>query len=245
MDYLGPALMLAEGGHVDEAAAKFRALGPVETWQMPHYYQLPLYALGVLVGIHVHDVDAVQSLRDLLSAYHGRHVVAGTEVTNYLGPVELYVGKASRFLGMLDDAVEALDAAVGIAEASGAPGFRVEAQYELASALAHRRHAGDLARAKLIIAGSAATAHALGMVPFHVALGQLASDLDGRAAGGSLLTAREGEVAALIARGLTNRQIAAELYISERTAQNHVQNILTKLGFNSRSQVAVWASRQI
>jgi DNA-binding CsgD family transcriptional regulator len=243
MDHLGPALILAETGYVDEAAAKLRALGPVQTWQIPHYYQLPLCALGILVGIHVRNVDAVRSLRERLSEYRGQHVVAGTEVTNYLGPVELYVGKASRFLGLLDDAVDALDAAVGIAEASGAQGFRVEAQFELSSALAHRRHAGDLAQARLIVAGSAAAAHALGMAPYHVALGQFASDLDSR--GGSPLTSREREVAALIGRGLTNRQIAAELYISERTAQNHVQHILTKLGFNSRSQVAVWASQRI
>lgn len=45
-----------------------------------------------------------------------------------------------------------------------------------------------------------------------------------------------------MARGLTNRQIAAELYMSERTAQNHVQHVLTKLGFTNRSQIAVWVT---
>jgi DNA-binding NarL/FixJ family response regulator len=55
------------------------------------------------------------------------------------------------------------------------------------------------------------------------------------------LTARELEVAALVARGLTNRQIAAALSIAERTVGTHLTNILGKLGFTSRSQVAVWA----
>jgi DNA-binding NarL/FixJ family response regulator len=50
-------------------------------------------------------------------------------------------------------------------------------------------------------------------------------------------------VAGLVAEGLTNRQIAQQLYISERTAQNHVQHILTKLGFSTRSQIAAWMSR--
>jgi len=45
-----------------------------------------------------------------------------------------------------------------------------------------------------------------------------------------------------VARGLTNRQIAETLYVSERTAENHVQHILTKLGFSDRSQIAVWSS---
>ena len=56
------------------------------------------------------------------------------------------------------------------------------------------------------------------------------------------LTAREREVAALVARGLTNRQIAAELVVTERTAETHVQNIFNKLGFTSRAQVAAWAA---
>jgi non-specific serine/threonine protein kinase len=57
----------------------------------------------------------------------------------------------------------------------------------------------------------------------------------------SPLTRREREVAALIARGLRNRQIATELVLSERTVHVHVASILSKLGFRSRSQIAVWA----
>jgi non-specific serine/threonine protein kinase len=52
------------------------------------------------------------------------------------------------------------------------------------------------------------------------------------------LTPREREVAELIARGLTNRQIAAQLFIAERTADTHVGHILAKLGCTSRAQVA-------
>ncbi|WP_063036283.1 protein kinase domain-containing protein [Nocardia grenadensis] len=54
------------------------------------------------------------------------------------------------------------------------------------------------------------------------------------------LTKRERQVAALVARGLSNRQIATELVVSPRTAQGHVENILTKLGFTSRAQIAAW-----
>jgi predicted ATPase/DNA-binding CsgD family transcriptional regulator len=65
---------------------------------------------------------------------------------------------------------------------------------------------------------------------------------EARATPGSLgLTAREREVVALIAAGKSNRAIGAELYISPATAARHVANILAKLGFSSRSQVAVWA----
>jgi len=52
------------------------------------------------------------------------------------------------------------------------------------------------------------------------------------------LTRREREVAALVAQGLTNGQIAKELFISERTVDHHVQKILNKLELPSREQVA-------
>ncbi len=56
------------------------------------------------------------------------------------------------------------------------------------------------------------------------------------------LTRREHEVAALIAQGLTNRRIAAALFITDHTVESHVENILNKLGFNARTQIAAWAS---
>jgi DNA-binding NarL/FixJ family response regulator len=58
------------------------------------------------------------------------------------------------------------------------------------------------------------------------------------------LTAREREVAVLIARGQSNREIAEALMIAERTAANHVEHILNKLGFHSRTQVATWVTEQ-
>ncbi|HWG14028.1 MAG TPA: LuxR C-terminal-related transcriptional regulator [Streptosporangiaceae bacterium] len=66
------------------------------------------------------------------------------------------------------------------------------------------------------------------------------------AAGPSLgsLTPREREVVGLIARGCSNRTIAEELVISPSTAARHVANILAKLGFTSRTQVAWWAADQ-
>ncbi|MCB0129017.1 MAG: helix-turn-helix transcriptional regulator [Caldilineaceae bacterium] len=60
-----------------------------------------------------------------------------------------------------------------------------------------------------------------------------------RAFGG--LTGRERQVAMLVAQGKTSREIANQLVISERTAEVHVSNILGKLGFGTRAQIAAWA----
>jgi DNA-binding NarL/FixJ family response regulator len=65
------------------------------------------------------------------------------------------------------------------------------------------------------------------------------------AAASDPLSPREREVARLVADGLSNREIAARLVISERTAQNHVQHILDKLGFANRAQVAAWAAGRL
>ncbi|MGH2616695.1 MAG: helix-turn-helix domain-containing protein, partial [Thermomicrobiales bacterium] len=70
-----------------------------------------------------------------------------------------------------------------------------------------------------------------------------AKDQAGRQVFGGL-TAREREVATLTAQGASNRMIADALFISERTVEVHVRNILHKLGFTSRAQIAAWAAQQ-
>lgn len=58
------------------------------------------------------------------------------------------------------------------------------------------------------------------------------------------LTRRETEVAGLVADGLTNRAISQKLVVARRTVDTHVENILAKLGFSGRSQIAAWVTRQ-
>ncbi|NKY25263.1 protein kinase domain-containing protein [Nocardia gamkensis] len=81
----------------------------------------------------------------------------------------------------------------------------------------------------------AAVAYALGEQPTDVALAS------GPAA---RLTKRERQVADLVAQGLSNKQIANKLVVSQRTVQGHVEHILTKLGFTSRTQIAAWFVEQ-
>ncbi len=58
------------------------------------------------------------------------------------------------------------------------------------------------------------------------------------------LSRRERQVASLVAGGLTNKQIAAELVVSAATVRSHVEHILTKLALRSRAQIAAWATQQ-
>jgi predicted ATPase/DNA-binding CsgD family transcriptional regulator len=70
---------------------------------------------------------------------------------------------------------------------------------------------------------------------------QIAAATSGQDGSGPL-GKRQAEVARLIADGLSNKQIGARLFISERTVDSHVRGILNKLGFNSRAQVAAWVT---
>lgn len=56
-----------------------------------------------------------------------------------------------------------------------------------------------------------------------------------------LNTEREREIAIYIAQGRSNREISEDLVVSERTIETHVGNILAKLSFNARTQIAAWA----
>ena len=66
----------------------------------------------------------------------------------------------------------------------------------------------------------------------------------GRAEPPAALTERQLEIARLVADDLSNRQIAARLFLSERTVETHITNILNKLGLNSRIQLARWVTER-
>lgn len=172
-----------------------------------------------------------------------RYVASGAGAVAYTGPTELWLGVAAARLGLLDDAVDDLEGAVKICAVNRADGFHAEAQYELAAVLARRASRGDVTRARSLVADAARQAKELGMAPIASKAANLIEQL--QASGMSTpLTRRELDVAGLVGKGLTNREIAEQLYLSERTAQNHVQHILTKLALSNRSQIAVWMTGQ-
>ncbi|MFD1815469.1 ATP-binding protein [Rhodococcus gannanensis] len=74
------------------------------------------------------------------------------------------------------------------------------------------------------------------------ALGDQTSPEAGASAAATRLTRRQREIAELVAQGMTNKAIAQQLVISQRTAEGHVENILTKLGFTTRAQIAAWVA---
>ena len=149
------------------------------------------------------------------------------------------VHRAARGLG----AADALRDAIGAPSAAERPERTRDRTIEMV-----RRRLGKQAFAAALAAGremsvQRAVEEALAgePAPGGSAPGRVAR---GPAGPGGSLTQREQEVAALIAEGRSNREIAAALVITLGTAANHVQHILNKLGLHSRAQIAAWAVGQ-
>jgi DNA-binding NarL/FixJ family response regulator len=241
-----PALTLAlirlHAGDRAAAEAAYAQAGPVRSWTPLPALRMAAWAHGLAVAIGLGRAEDIEFLAAQFEPFRGQHVANGAGPGTYIGPVELPLGQAAAALGQLDRAVEDLRAAASICDANGARGCAVQARVELAAALTRRQAPGDRDEALAVLAAAAREAEQLGMVPFTEWIGQLQARLTAAPAGDSPLSPRELEVARLVGRGLTNKQISQTLYVSERTAENHVQHILTKLGLRNRSQIATWAS---
>jgi DNA-binding CsgD family transcriptional regulator/tetratricopeptide (TPR) repeat protein len=182
-----------------------------------------------------------------------RLVATATNLAHGIIPRLWYLrGLALLALGRAEEAQEALEAAQATARAQGTPPllWRIDAglarlhygqgrrdQAEASGAAARatiKALAANLADAGLretFVSNAAAT---LPRAPTPTPRQAAKRTYDG-------LTEREREVTALIARGKTNREIAQALVLSQRTVQVHITNILAKLDFTSRTQIATWA----
>jgi DNA-binding CsgD family transcriptional regulator len=241
-----PALTLAlirlqQGDHAGAEAA-YALAGPVRSWTPTPALRLSAWGHGLAIAIPLGRTDDIAFLAARFEPFRGQHVANGAGGGVYMGPVELPLGRAAAALGRLDAAVADLAAAVSACDANGARGCAVQARVELAAALARRQAPDDAGRARAALDAAAGEAERLGMVPFAEWIERLRARRTATAAADSPLSPRELEVARLVARGLTNKQIGRALYVSEQTAENHVQHILTKLGLRNRSQIAAWSS---
>lgn len=192
------------------------------------------------------DSEAALSLLDRLIAA-SPHASATQPILRY----SLLRADALTALNRLDEAAATLRAAQGIADAQGARPWSWRIHLAL-GLLYHRRdrtHATrEFATARAIVEELAAEvtdaalrksfldrATARIPAPQHLtALQATKRQFDG-------VTARQREVAVLIAHGRSNREIAEALSVSERTIESHVTSILATLGFAARSQIAAWA----
>ncbi|GAA1233758.1 LuxR family transcriptional regulator [Microbacterium phyllosphaerae] len=215
------------------ALAEVRAMladdGPV----FLHQRRLLLEAGWMIAELRASGVDVGEAVGEVRSAWSAQ-------------PTQLLDDTWWSILdALLSPSIPALRAAVDLADGDDVPvTVRVTTRLELARLLVDT---GERTEAASVLAHALAEAERLGHVPLTQAVGAFsvaaglaaASDPSRAVAESDPLTSREGQVLALIAEGLSNRQIGERLFISAKTVSVHVSAVLRKLGVSTRTEAAV------
>jgi DNA-binding CsgD family transcriptional regulator len=211
------------------------------------------------------DARRAEPLYALLLPYAERTVVVDHAIACG-GAVSRSLGLLAQILGRGEEAGRHFEHALGLHERLGAGPLLAWTRFEYARMLLANDGRAEAERAGALLDQALDTAHEMGLAELQAqatalravagpparAAGARWAPSNGRPAGagagepdadypGPSLTPREREVVVLVAQGLTNRQIAERLVVSNRTVEMHVTNVLTKLGITSRSQAAIWA----
>lgn len=224
----GLALLRLAQGRIDAAAAAIRRAVEEAKDRVARSKVLPAYVEIMLAG---GELPTGRAAADELAA-----IAASADVPMLRGIAASARGAVLLAEGDAPAAVEALRSACGEWE-------ELEMPYETARArvligLAYRA-VGDADGANLELDAGRRLFRELGAIPDLLRLDALSGKPSRRAAHG--LTARELEVLVLVARGRSNKEIAAELVISDRTVARHISNIFPKLGVSTRTAASAFA----
>jgi DNA-binding CsgD family transcriptional regulator len=228
-------VLMAQGKR-EETAMLWKAIAP-------HVHRVPERAVEWMIAnvgnaevcAWLGDADTAPVIYEQLLPYAGLQTI-GIASGPYGGPVALALGRLALVLGKDDQARQHLLSALRSCEELHALPHLALTHAELAKLEGVGVRAGrEHAEAGLRLA------RRLGMRRLVAELTPLLA-ADSRSE--PRLTAREREIAALVAAGLSNATIAGRLTLSERTVENHVSHILRKLGSTSRAGVATWHATQ-
>ncbi|MFD3744631.1 ATP-binding protein [Nocardia sp. NPDC058633] len=228
-------MMHAMAGDLDEARALFAPFRLLpDTLEIGPRWSGTVYSVGVVAEL----LDDAETADRVYRAFRGRehHYAAdGTGALICVGSIARVRADNARVAGHLDDAVDLYHRGIAMDTAIGAHPFVALGRLGLARTLLAR---GELPAARAA-AEQAATAFRRLEMPHRLkAADALLTEIATAARSADPLTRREREVHDLVATGLTNREIATRLVLSERTVETHVRNILAKLSVTNRTEIA-------
>ena len=236
----GRARALLSAGRTDEARAVYDTLRG-----LPAAGDENTRTLGALIQLMdliltFQDTEVAQSAYDLLYPHIADSGATGTGVVFLSGSLHWPLGRLAALLGRTEDALGHYQAAVPINARIGARPFVALARLDWAGTLQARAARGDLPQALDLARQAALEADRLDMPGPAARARQLTKELERAIEAGDPLTAREREIAELVCAGLTNRAIADQLVLSERTVEGHMRSMLAKLQLTNRTELAAW-----
>jgi DNA-binding CsgD family transcriptional regulator len=164
-------------------------------------------------------------------------VFSGGSAQRVAGDLALATGRAAEAIGRYTEAID-VNARIG------ARPFLALSRLGLARAMMAQGDPGDQRAARALVTAAAAEFRRLDLPGPLASAGALLERIDSAARAANPLSPRESEVAGLLGQAMSNRQIAERLVLSERTVETHVRNILAKLGYSTRTEVAAWSLRR-
>ncbi len=236
------ALACLETGRPEEARALAAEIvhGGQETMPLDNSWAYGMTMLAEVVA-RVDDHDLALTLHDALLPFAHLMATGGGEIAG--GSIHRSVGQLASVLGRTDDAFVCFDAARAVHRAYRADIWVTHTDVDEAVARLRRGSDEDRRIAAQLLQAAGEASRRRGWVALAARVEELtvAEKRPVETPGG--LTRREVEVARLVSQGRSNREMAEELVLSERTVETHVQHILTKLRFTSRAEIAAWAVR--
>jgi DNA-binding CsgD family transcriptional regulator len=234
------AMVAAESGDLETAAPLFELALPSIDVLDGSDLQVVTGMAFALVAWSLDRADAAPAIYAALAPFADELTVSSSGQAVSGGSVSRYLGQMAALMADWDRVEVDFARAMRRNLETGARAEVGETRFDWATALLRRGLPRDRERASAMLEAAARGAAELGMEPLRqAAIDALATLKRGR----SPLTDRELEVAGLVAEGLTNKEVATRLRLSVRTAENHVLNVMNKLGLDNRAQLAAWFTR--
>lgn len=236
---IAAALMMA--GRLEEARALYEPLAR----------RIPAMKLGIMVNASIGylvamaprlgDADGCAAIKGLLATQFRKSLVTGTGTVFYSGSKARMAAELDLGRGEYPAAAAGFEEGLRVDAALGARPFLARGRLGLAHALSAM---GELTQAVDNARAAAAEARRLDMPGPLAEADAFLTGAAAKAHAQDPLTAREREVAELVAQALPNREVARALVLSERTVESHVRSILAKTGLKSRTEITRWWLQQ-
>ncbi|MFD6271903.1 ATP-binding protein [Nocardia asteroides] len=228
-------MMHALAGDIEEATALFAPFRTLpDTLERGPRWAGTVYSVGIVAEL-LDDADTADRVFHALAGQEQHYSADGTGALICVSSLARVRADNARVAGHLDAAVELYRRGLAMDTGIGARPFVALGHLGLARTLLAR---AEFTAARTEAERAAAGFRRLGMAGRLAAADALLTRIDAATRTADPLTPREREVRDLAASGLTNREIATRLVLSERTVETHIRNILAKLGVTNRTELA-------